>query len=149
MKIKKSGIFALIFVTILIFIWGNSSKSFESSQQISGFITQRINALLEPLIGQSISDSISRKLAHVTEYAVLGGVMISFSTARKRRNLQSIFNCLFVGLSVAVLDETIQIFSNRGSSVLDVLLDFSGVCMGVVLANLVGSKSNAGKSGEL
>ena len=63
--------------------------------------------------------------------------------------MQSLFNCLFVGLSVAVLDETIQIFSNRGSSVLDVLLDFSGVCMGVILANLFNSKSNARKSSEL
>lgn len=149
MKIRKPVIFALIFVTILIFIWGNSSKSFESSQQISGFVTQRINALLEPLVGQSIRNSTIRKCAHVAEYAVLGGVMISFLTAGKRRNLQSLFNCLFVGLSVAVLDETIQIFSNRGSSVLDVLLDFSGVCMGVILANLFNSKSNARKSSEL
>jgi VanZ family protein len=142
MKIRKPIIFALIFVTILIFIWGNSSKSFEGSRQISEFVTEQVNLLLEPLVGHSISDSIIRKFAHVTEYAVLGGVMISFLTAGKRRNLQAIFNCLFIGLSVAVLDETIQIFSNRGSSVLDVLLDFLGVCIGIILVNLINPKKS-------
>ena len=40
---------------------------------------------------------------------------------------QGFFNSLSAGLAAAVTDETIQIFSDRGSSVADVLLDFSGV----------------------
>jgi len=51
----------------------------------------------------------------------------------RKVTLQSIFNCLFAGLAVAIVDETIQIFSARGSQVSDVLLDFSGVVAGVVI----------------
>ena len=127
--------FAFLFMVILIFIWGNSSKNFTYSHQVSQLVTERINKILESLVGSGhITDSIVRKLAHVAEYAVLGGVMISFLATKKRRGLQSVLNCLFIGLSVAVVDETIQIFSNRGSSVLDVLLDFAGVCIGALLA---------------
>jgi len=128
-------LFAFLFMVILIFIWGNSSKNFTYSHQVSQLVTERINKILESLVGSGhITDSIVRKLAHVAEYAVLGGVMISFLATKKRRGLQSVLNCLFIGLSVAVVDETIQIFSNRGSSVLDVLLDFAGVCIGALLA---------------
>ena len=135
MKTKRAVLFAFLFMVILIFIWGNSSKNFTYSHQVSKLVTERINTLLESLVGSGhITDSIVRKLAHVAEYTVLGGVMVSFLAAKKRRGLQPVLNCLFIGLLVAVVDETIQIFSNRGSSVLDVLLDFSGVCVGALLA---------------
>ena len=54
-----------------------------------------------------------------------------------QRGLQGSVNSLFAGLAVAVTDETIQIFSGRGSQVLDVVLDFSGALTGILLVSLL------------
>lgn len=50
-----------------------------------------------------------------------------------RLPLRAMLACNF-GLLIAFMDETIQLFSDRGSQVQDVWLDFAGVVTGVLLA---------------
>jgi VanZ family protein len=77
------------------------------------------------------------QLAHFVEFGALGCELALLAVLRKRVRLQSVVNCLFAGLAVAVIDETIQIFSDRGSQVSDVWLDFSGAVTGIVFVLLI------------
>lgn len=74
-----------------------------------------------------------RKIAHFVEFAFLGGVAAMFFRERKVGFLKA----FLFSAAVAALDETIQIFSHRGSSFSDVILDSCGAAFGVFAAFLI------------
>lgn len=136
MKTRKTGIILLCLLILFTigFIWGNSMKSRSESQLLSLGVLQFIRPLLDAIFSpEHVTDHLVRKLAHFTEFAMLGAELALLSVLLGKRELHSILNCLFAGLLVAVADETIQLFSSRGSQVIDVVLDFSGVVMGVLV----------------
>lgn len=121
----------------LAFIWGNSLDSAVESSLKSGRMRELIRPLLELLVGQgNVTDHLVRKLAHFTEFAVLGALLLLLTAAAFRVRLQSVVNCQFFLLLAALTDETIQIFTGRGPQVQDVWLDFAGGTEGL-LAMLV------------
>ena len=121
----------------LAFIWGNSLDSAVESSLKSGRMRELIRPLLELLVGQgNVTDHLVRKLAHFTEFAVLGALLLLLTAAAFRVRLQSVVNCQFFLLLAALTDETIQIFTGRGPQVQDVWLDFAGGTAGL-LAMLV------------
>ena len=94
-----------------------------------------------------ITDHLVRKTAHFVEFAVLGGLLClvckvcmvtggesgvgkSGGEPTKSGVVRAVCACL-LGLLAAFLDETLQLFSGRGSMVADVWLDFAGVVCGV------------------
>jgi VanZ family protein len=81
-------------------------------------------------------DLVLRKAAHLTEYAILGALLL--------RALRSTPLALLAGSAYAVTDEVHQVFvSGRHGSPLDWLIDTIGVAAGVlVLARLVASSSS-------
>jgi len=128
----------ILLLTTLVFIWGNSLQSVPDSQERSIGVMEKITPLLEVFVGKgNVTDHIVRKLAHFVEFGALGCELALLAVLRKRVRLQSVVNCLFAGLAVAVIDETIQIFSDRGSQVSDVWLDFSGAVTGIVFVLLI------------
>lgn len=128
----------ILILFTLAFIWGNSMQSIPDSQEKSLSIVEVVKPILEPIVGKgNVTDHLVRKLAHFAEFGALGCELMLLSSIRKRRGIQPIINCLFAGLSVAVVDETIQIFSNRGSQVQDVLLDFAGAVTGILFILLI------------
>ena len=140
MKTRKTGIIVLCLLILFTigFIWGNSMKSRSESQSLSLGVLQFIRPLLDAIFSpENVNDHLVRKLAHFAEFTVLGAELALLSVLLGKRNLPSILNCLFAGLVVAVADETIQIFSLRGSQVIDVVLDFSGVIAGTLLLLLL------------
>lgn len=71
-------------------------------------------------------DLVLRKLAHLTEYAVLGALLL--------RALRSAPLAVLAGSAYAVTDEVHQLFvSGRHGSPLDWLIDTAGVVAGVTL----------------
>jgi VanZ family protein len=71
-------------------------------------------------------DTILRKLAHVTEYAVLGGLLL--------RALRSPAAAVVVATLYAVTDEVHQLFvEGRHGAPLDVAIDAVGALAGVLL----------------
>ena len=73
-----------------------------------------------------------RKLAHFTEYFILGVLMFLSvnETSISRKEIVTIILCVLV----ASCDETIQLFSaGRSGKVADVLLDSAGAITGVLL----------------
>ena len=142
----KSFIFAvklLLVALTLSFIWGNSLRDAEASLQQS----DRVLELVEPVVdviqqdfsqmGYDVSKTIIvRKAAHFTEFALLGAVMflLFVKPDGRSRYLPPALLCL----ASAFVDEGIQIFSvDRGPSLRDVGLDFSGACTGIVMCALV------------
>ena len=136
---KKRNLLSIVVLILIVvlfaFIWGNSLESIPDSRARSSVVKDMVEPLLEVFVGEgNVTMNLVRKLAHLIEFGLLGVGLTVFVILRKQRGLQAIVNCLFVGLIVALADETIQLYSNRGSQVQDVLLDFGGVAAGVVLA---------------
>ncbi len=137
MKTRRicTAVLTIGLLATLCFIWGNSMQSVEASQALSLGVLEKVRPVLEAMAGVGrVTDHLVRKLAHFAEFAALGMqlalLLIMFGHVR----LQSAINCLFFGLTIAVLDETIQIFTYRGSQLQDVWLDFFGFCAGLAAA---------------
>ena len=135
---RKRKVISFILICLIIltlaFIWGNSLDNQMESSQKSMKVLEWITPVLEWFVGAGkVTEHLVRKLGHFTEFSLLGAEMAGLLIARRRLRFQGFVNCLFVGLSVAVIDETIQIFSHRGSQVQDVLLDFAGAFFGLLL----------------
>ena len=123
---------------VVAFIFWNSCQNSEDSHAVSGLFTD----LLRPILGVFARDEeqlgfLVRKLAHFAEFSALGICVslsiLSFRALRKKTVYG--FGFFFV-LAVAVLDETFQYFAQRGSLVLDVLLDFFGAAFGFAVVFL-------------
>ena len=126
---KLKIILLLLLALTLIFIWTNSMQSRGESTKRSSEVLEAIAEILEP-VGIEVDttdDHLIRKLAHFAEFFLLGTELSALCLLYGMCSAQGFVNSLSAGLAAAVTDETIQIFSNRGSSVADVLLDFSGV----------------------
>lgn len=143
-------VLVLLLVLTLAFIWGNSLLPRTESQEISRGLLAELCAALEH-VGLHIdpqNDHWLRKLAHFGEFGLLGAELCTLLFLNRRARPQGFVNCAFAGLAVAVTDEALQLISNRGSQVQDVLLDFAGFLAGFLLCGLVwmlGSKSREQK----
>jgi VanZ family protein len=119
---------ALIVLNIC-FIWGNSLLPGE----LSGAFSDWVKNLLANLFSggdSGTSGGLIRKLAHFSEFAMLG-MLLSWLFGMLQKNLLWPF---VLGFFTASMDETIQRFvPNRGPSVWDVLLDTSGVLVGMLV----------------
>ena len=105
---------------------------------MSGVVQEAVEQVLpveqaDGVLGQ-VKGFTVRKLAHMSEFALLGALLALLTGAFRRRDRVALM--LLLGLLTALLDETIQKFTGRTSSVLDVWLDFSGVVLGLLLARL-------------
>jgi VanZ family protein len=111
-------------------IWTQSVLPGSVSSTQSGLITQMISSILDKFniyIDQEILHYLMRKIAHFTEFMILGIVwlkyVISYKTIQKKYYLIMIIPIMIT----AIVDEIIQIFSDaRGPSIIDVLIDISG-----------------------
>ena len=137
MRGKKisTALLLLAILAALAFIWGNSLDSAVESAAKSGRVGELLRPLLELVVGQGgVTDHLIRKLAHFTEYAVLGALLLLLTAVGFRVRLQTVVNCLFFLMAAALTDETIQMFSDgRSSQITDVWLDFSGVLTGILV----------------
>ena len=126
-----------------------SAQTGAESGRLSGGITQwfveRITPNWDVLSVAAREELLStwrfivRKGAHMTEFAVLGGLFFhAWSSVRarslRRRATLSAAGCFLV----AVLDETHQAFvPERGPSLRDVFIDFTGALLGILFLWLV------------
>ena len=137
MRGKKisTALLLLAILATLAFIWGNSLDSAVESAAKSGRVRELLRPLLELVVGQGgVTDHLVRKLAHFTEYAVLGALLLLLTAVGFRVRLQTVVNCLFFLMAAALTDETIQMFSDgRSSQLTDVWLDFSGAMAGILV----------------
>ena len=129
-------VFTLFLAGTLLFIFANSSQIGADSGLRSAQVTDLLNRVVARLgIGFTFTEGLVRKLAHFAEYMLLGFWLMLTLRVYTRNLLAFVCWPLFLGLLTAVLDEYLQKFIvGRGSSVLDVAIDFAGVVMGLCVA---------------
>ena len=135
MKAKGSHrpLTVLIILTLAL-IWGHSLLGREASSEESGFVMELLEPVLEMVVGEgNVTEFLVRKLAHFTEFFVLGLELLTFFAYRKPLFPQAFLLALTHGFFAAFLDETIQIFSGRGPMIQDVWLDVCGFAVGSLL----------------
>lgn len=131
---KKRRFYGTVFVLIICFIWGNSMINAEVSGAISHFIADILGGE-----GGSTAEGhfLLRKAAHFSEYAALGVITLLFYGTLTADRAKKYLSAALTGISVPLVDETIQIFSGRGPALSDVWIDISGFIFGTVLISLI------------
>lgn len=147
-KKGKNRLLLFLLAAMLCFIWGNSLMPASVSSDFSNLIRDIINFTVG-LTGNDgmIGTGRLRKIAHATEFAVLGALVAVlairqrtsavylkyFSGSRGRIRLVCIV--ALCGLAAAFIDETIQLTSpGRSAQISDVCIDFCGYSAGALLA---------------
>lgn len=123
---RKTIILTALTALWLAFIWGNSLLPGDESGAISNNVGRILALIFGPWVQQATF--LIRKLAHFSEFAILG-FLVSWNG--KLRQVKSMSFPILLGLLAAMTDETIQRFvPGRGSMVTDVWIDFSGILVG-------------------
>lgn len=135
MKNKRSTILMLLWM-LLIFIM-SSFDATESTNQ-SNFIVNIITDIFK-IENIELLSFIIRKLAHFTEYLILGFLTINMLNKNdiSKKYLLSILICIIYATS----DEIHQIFvPGRAYQIRDILIDSIGSITGVYLYKLINTK---------
>lgn len=141
MKAKRwLALFCVLSCLTATFIFCQSLQSAEGSAAHSGRLAALLQQLLDRQrrIPEETFHLAVRKLAHFTEFAVLGlcvgGAAVNVYRLRQRRYYA--FPVLLT-LLVALTDECIQHFTGRSSQVWDVVLDLAGALFGLAAALVI------------
>ena len=134
-----------VIVAITLFIFGNSLLGYNTSHNTSDAVSDLI--LPDAYSRDETALLIIRKAAHLIEYAALGFAVMLLAEYVSRTYGKKLYGtALFYVLFVPVLDEYIQSFSDRTSSIGDVLLDFLGALLGFALLFLMRLVCSKGKT---
>ena len=129
----KKNIWITITIVFTLLIWMQSILPGEISSEQSSFITQGLDSLLGFIhihIEEETLHVIVRKLAHFTEYFILAWLWYHVLDNHK-------FLVLIYVLVTALIDESIQLIHiDRHASLVDVLIDFSGGLLMVLLLKI-------------
>ncbi len=114
----------------LALIWGNSLLPSTSSNAASGGVLTLLGQLL-PFLLTEAGHTFLRKAAHFCEFAMLG---LLYCGRHRLSKGEAPPHLMLFGMTVACIDETIQIFTpGRASSLIDVWIDTSGFALGLVV----------------
>ena len=122
----------LLIVATVVHAFYQSSLPVKESVAQSDKIGEIIEEIIPPDTkpGEYVQKNL-RKLAHFTEFFFLG-LWSSLYTVFYTKRKWSCASLIPFGMTVALLDETVQIFSKRGPSVTDIWIDIFGyVCAAV------------------
>ena len=129
----KKTLTILIVLTLAV-IWGHSLLGKEASSEESSLVMEIVKPILELIVGKgNVTEHLVRKLAHFSEFSVLGTELQLFFALTKREK-DAFLLSLAHGLFAALADETIQIFTGRGPMIQDVWIDVFGVTAGTLIA---------------
>ncbi len=151
-KRKHGKILYIVIILTLIFIWGNSLLNAEISSYISDFFKDIILSVF-PFVPSGEAEGtggVVRKLAHITEFAILGVELSLFFQPLKDRNNKKYINLVFCGFATAFVDETIQLFiPGRAGLVSDIWIDLCGFATGCIVYSVIYiAKNKRNKSQE-
>ena len=124
-------ILVILLALTVVFVFSNSIPDPETSAGESEKIFQLVRPLLEFFLGkQRVTHHLVRKLAHVAEFCAIGAELAVFALLFGKKSVGYV---MFTGVFIALCDETVQIFSGRGSEVRDVWIDLSGILLGGII----------------
>lgn len=112
--------------TLVIFVFSlqNGEDSLSLSLVFFNALASVFPQLSDPSI-QAFTVTAIRKVAHFTEYFILGALYA-------KADPDTPLDLLEIGLFIPFLDEGLQNFvDGRGSSLIDVVIDLAGYCLGL------------------
>ena len=132
-------IWLIVSAAWIAFIIFHSTMGADESGNESMNVLNFFNGFLSWLgLSAELSEHIIRKAAHFTEFAILGGLTLWTGRCLNQKLLKNLMPVSFVCLLTAVVDEFIQLFSpGRSAEVADVVLDYSGSLIGMLLLCLI------------
>lgn len=134
----KRWILYIVLGLIVFFIWDNSLQNGGTSDGFSLIFAEWLAPIADKLgfYGNIWAlNRIVRKLAHLTEFTILGGVL--YVVLRRYIEYGTVVKTIVVGIVIASLDEFIQLFSlGRSSQLSDVLIDTVGIIIGISVVKL-------------
>ena len=134
----KRWILYILLGLIVFFIWDNSMQNGGSSDGFSLIFAETFAHIVNKLGFHGniwTLNRIVRKLAHLTEFTILGGVL--YTILRRYITYGTVIKTIGLGMLIASFDEFIQLFSpGRSSQISDVLIDTVGIIIGTLLVKL-------------
>lgn len=134
----KRWILYILLGLIVFFIWDNSMQNGGSSDGFSFLFAEIFVPIVNKLGFHGniwTLNRIVRKLAHLTEFTILGGLL--YTILRRYITYGTVIKTIGLGMLIASLDEFIQLFSpGRSSQISDVLIDTVGIIIGILLVKL-------------
>ena len=118
--------------SVIAFAFIHSSMPSVESAQESESVLDFVTVILKFFgIDPNLSDHIIRKIAHFTEYTVLGALLCSFDRIKP---IKFVPYTVSIGLFTCFVDETIQLgIEGRSGQVSDMWIDFFGVLLGTAV----------------
>ena len=133
-------LFAILSLLTVAFIWGNSLKSIPESSAQSSAVADKIQDVVDPekKVEPSVFHNLIRKAAHIIEFFALGIFVGGFAICLGYEQQKRLISMpLLIVLLIAVGDEWIQVYAERGSLVTDVIIDFSGALAGLLMVSML------------
>ena len=135
----KRWILYILLGLIVFFIWDNSMQNGGSSDGFSLLFAETFASIANELGFHGniwILNRIVRKLAHLTEFTILGSLL--YTILRRYITYGTVIKTMGLGMLIASLDEFIQRFSpGRSSQFSDILIDTVGIFIGILVVKLV------------
>ena len=134
----KRWILYIVLCLIVFFIWDNSLQNGGNSDGLSLIFAEWLTPVAHKLGFHGniwALNRVVRKLAHLTEFTILGGIL--YVILRRYIEYGTVVKTIGVGIVIASLDEFIQLFSlGRSSQLSDVLIDTVGIIIGISVVKL-------------
>lgn len=134
----KRWILYIVLCLIVFSIWDNSLQNGGNSDGFSLIFAEWLTPVAHKLGFHGniwALNRVVRKLAHLTEFTILGGIL--YVILRRYIEYGTVVKTIGVGIVIASLDEFIQLFSlGRSSQLSDVLIDTVGIIIGISVVKL-------------
>lgn len=130
---KRQWFWTILIVFYVGFIFNNSITPAAESSRQSGRVLAMVLAVLQAagLDGAVVTEHFIRKMAHFTEYFLLGVLLWNCLKAYRLSEKLWLALQLWLVTVIPLTDETIQLFSKgRAGLISDVWLDISGAALG-------------------
>ena len=148
----KINFYLVLRITLIVLIICTLSFTFYQSllpKEESSEASEEVSDFLEPIIpsdtpaGEFVHTN-NREIAHFVEFFVLGlfvtlyvVIFMPSIDAFPKARVRYIVYSLFLAPIVALLDETVQIFTGRGPEIVDVWLDTAGFFSAAIIVVLI------------
>lgn len=130
MKKNTRWILPALIALWIAFIFFHSFQPIDDSMKESGWVLALVQKILP-----FMSMYLVRRLAHFTEFAILGMLAAFLFGGRCTHKLSALVFAIMTGMTTALCDETIQLSSaGRSGRLQDAWLDIAGACTGALFA---------------
>ena len=128
-RARRFRVYLGLALLMTLLAWLFSALPPGPSSEQSGWLRD----LLERMLGIQVPELLLRKAAHFTEYALIG-LFAGLALSQLHYRALHVPLLLMICLMIALIDESIQLFSGRGPAIVDVWIDGAGALCGMALA---------------